>query len=769
MKKAAAPRPREALLLAAGLAAVLLVFYWRNLVGFPFAKTFFWEDFIYQNYPYRAFLAEQLRAGILPFWNPYQFGGMPYVADVQAAAFYPPNALLALFVKGNRLAAEWVELLGVLHALAGGFFMALLVRNRTRCTYAASLSAVAWALGGFFVVRMIHLNILSVVTWMPAILLLLILAVEKRSLAAAAAGGLLFGVSTLAGAPQYTLFIAFLLGLYAFVEMIRGRRKGLSRLAPACHLAVVVGVGGGLSAVQFLPTTQLADLSMRSEMTYEKSTEVSLTPASFATLILPKLYGSAAGWRNDRYWGPGSYFYSWESTAYTGIVILLLAALALLYSSREKGVIFAAVLAVFGIVLALGGYGPLHPLFYKFLPMYDKFRCPGRALILTAFALVFLAGRGARLLGDRPPKSRFAGRSSILVIVGILAATGTVAFFAASSRAATLIGKPFASGDALRAYLFFLVVTAAASVPVIRWSRSSKRLSRASRGFLLLLAVGELFVYGFGYNDGAVDPNAFYRGRSDPVERIRAAVGGEAYRVKTRAPEGLILPRNQGTINHLRSVDGYNQLLLERFNTIRNDATIPLGRRLDLLGVKVYAAFDTTRRSLTLQVNESALPRAYFVGSGEPSGGAAATIERIGEPSFDPRRTVVLEGEAETVRGNASGRAEVSRWGPNRIDITVTSDGPGYLVLNEIAFPAWKVYVNGEEREALTADYAFRAVRLEGGANEVSWRYRSDRLRAGLAVTAVTLVLCALYLFIGGPRRGDRLAVVLRGVWKGSR
>ena len=113
---------RGALSLVLFLTAVLLVFYWKNLIGFPFQQTFFWEDFVYQNYPYRAFLAEQLREGTLPFWNPYQFGGMPYVADVQAAAFYPPNALLAIFVGGNGLDPRWVEMLGVLHALAGGFF-----------------------------------------------------------------------------------------------------------------------------------------------------------------------------------------------------------------------------------------------------------------------------------------------------------------------------------------------------------------------------------------------------------------------------------------------------------------------------------------------------------------------------------------------------------------------------------------------------------------------------------------------------------------------
>ena len=405
MRKGRASSPRkEALLLLGGLAFLLLLFFWKNLIGFPFARTFFWEDFIYQNYPYRAFLAEQLRSGTLPLWNPFQFGGMPYVADVQAAAFYPPNALLALFVSSGRLDAVWVELLGIVHALAGGFFMGLLVRNRTRCTYAAAVAAIAWTFSGFFVVRMIHLNIISVIAWAPAILLLLILSVEKRSVSAALGGGLLFGLSTLAGAPQYTLYILFILGVYALTACARHSAEGGGkRLAPLLYLLLIVLTGGGVSAIQFLPTTELTDLSMRSEMTYEKSTECSMPPASFPTLLLPRLYGNAAGWNNRGYWGPGKYFFTWELATYTGIVIVLLAGIALIFRPREKLVLLGAAIALFGILLALGKLGPLHPLFYHTLPLYDKFRCPGRAILLTSFALILLAGRGAQLLSSRPP------------------------------------------------------------------------------------------------------------------------------------------------------------------------------------------------------------------------------------------------------------------------------------------------------------------------------------------------------------------------------
>ncbi|NNE10320.1 MAG: hypothetical protein HKN20_17300, partial [Gemmatimonadetes bacterium] len=96
------------------IGGVLLVFYWKNLIGVPFEQKYFWEDFIYQNYPYRAFHAEEIAGGTFPFWNPFQFGGMPFFADVQTAAFYPPNWLLVPFALDGTLEARWVMWLEVL-------------------------------------------------------------------------------------------------------------------------------------------------------------------------------------------------------------------------------------------------------------------------------------------------------------------------------------------------------------------------------------------------------------------------------------------------------------------------------------------------------------------------------------------------------------------------------------------------------------------------------------------------------------------------------
>ncbi len=46
-------------------------------------------DILLYFYPYRQYVAETLRAGQMPFWNPYLFMGAPLLANPQAAVLYP--------------------------------------------------------------------------------------------------------------------------------------------------------------------------------------------------------------------------------------------------------------------------------------------------------------------------------------------------------------------------------------------------------------------------------------------------------------------------------------------------------------------------------------------------------------------------------------------------------------------------------------------------------------------------------------------------------
>ncbi len=54
------------------------------------------NDLLFQFAPWRQFLRDSLSQGFLPFWNPHNFAGQPFFADIQTQMLYLPNYLTLL-------------------------------------------------------------------------------------------------------------------------------------------------------------------------------------------------------------------------------------------------------------------------------------------------------------------------------------------------------------------------------------------------------------------------------------------------------------------------------------------------------------------------------------------------------------------------------------------------------------------------------------------------------------------------------------------------
>ena len=84
-------RRRADLVAGAILVTLWAAFFWRFLtpvvvdqVSLPAG------DFSGQFVAFGAYQAERLWQGEVPLWDPYNNGGLPFLADTQAAVFYPP-------------------------------------------------------------------------------------------------------------------------------------------------------------------------------------------------------------------------------------------------------------------------------------------------------------------------------------------------------------------------------------------------------------------------------------------------------------------------------------------------------------------------------------------------------------------------------------------------------------------------------------------------------------------------------------------------------
>jgi hypothetical protein len=94
-------------------------------------------------------------------------------------------------------------------------------------------------------------------------------------------------------------------------------------------------------------------------------------------------------------------------------------------------------------------------------------------------------------------------------------------------------------------------------------------------------------------------------------------------------------------------------------------------------------------------------------------------------------------------------------WSPDRIE--VQAQGPGLLVLSEIAYPGWRVEVDGTDRSVETFDGLLRAVSVASGEHQVVFAFRPDSLYWGLAgfAIAVMCLVAAAWLGRGASRRQE--------------
>lgn len=146
---------------------------------------------------------------------------------------------------------------------------------------------------------------------------------------------------------------------------------------------------------------------------------------------------------------------------------------------------------------------------------------------------------------------------------------------------------------------------------------------------------------------------------------------------------------------------------------------------------------------IKLYENSTVLPRAFvvheakFVPDNELGTENALQIMRV--PEFDPTQTVVISSdsdvgaqrdrkepleEAAPLQTNISqSTATITTYTPERIEIQVSADTEGYLVLTDAYYPGWKASVNGQSQAIYRADAMFRAIQIPAGESDVTFTY----------------------------------------------
>ncbi|MBW1765614.1 MAG: hypothetical protein JRJ65_01005, partial [Deltaproteobacteria bacterium] len=197
----------------------------------------------------------------IPFWNPFVFGGIPFLAHFESTIFYPLD-ILFWFVPPIK--AYGITMF--LHFILASFFMYILARS-LRMGYAGSFAAATVYILNGHILPVLNNGLMfriQACTWIPLILFVLRKAATSKSpYHYAGLAGVLWGFQILSGSPQ-DAFYTFLAGCFFLICHAKPNRPGMGQNRRLLFIACLVFITGvGLTSIQLVPAFEFINRSVR--------------------------------------------------------------------------------------------------------------------------------------------------------------------------------------------------------------------------------------------------------------------------------------------------------------------------------------------------------------------------------------------------------------------------------------------------------------------------------------------------------------------------
>jgi hypothetical protein len=731
-----------ALLAAAGLLVALAG---PALVG----RVYTADDLGAFHLPMRGFYQQCLARGDRFDWSPQLYCGFYLTGEGQVGTYHPWHWLLYRLLPLG--AAFDVECLANYPLMLLGVYCFLRLWRLRRD--AALLGGVMFTFSGFCLLHFVHVNCIAVVAHVPWLLLAIDIAIRGRSRRrrwlAGTAVALFSGSQILLGYPQVVAMSLVLEACYAVMML---RRVGSAENAigedttperrifgmPWWRSSMLLfwkALGFAIGCAQLLPTLEAVGLSSRQSVDAAFRGWGSLDPLNLFQFVAPYLFQSRVVGQNTHEFG-----------CYAGSVTLVLAIWCVASGAAPKRlkplVRAAAGLAAFGLLFALGERGPLYPLI-SWLPPFNKFRFPCRAIVLVHLALAILAAIGWMALGridSELEQSQHQNSRGIvplwsLAVLSAVLAIGGPHWWADHTSSVWQIWY----GPIL---MFSAALLTICAIRKVAWARPA----------LVMLMAADLGAYGLSY---AVYPHAL------EFDQYIAATSVPPGPPDGRVAADLMEPNQPG----LRQGDA---ILLRGWNRVDGYAGLAPARQLDYHGaaaLRVAGAgwiaadvavpgLEIPRRSFAawLPLPDPPLPRARLVTNLVASLDPAHDLGRI------PLETTALVSPASKAAieldSAPSGTVTIVEDRPGLIRLRTDAPGRQLLVISENFHPGWIATLAGKQQPIVRVNGDFMGCVVGPGQADLHLEFRPTSLIAGRRLSAFGLSLW--------------MAVVLIGIYRGK-
>ena len=439
------------------------------------------------------------------------------------------------------------------------------------------------------------------------------------------------------------------------------------------------------------------------------------------------------------YWGeqPGT-----SGPVYAGAIVCFLFVLGLIIvRGPEKWWLLGA--TVFSLILAWGSnLAVINNFLFEYMPLYNKFRAPSMALVVTTLtmsALAILAVK--RFLEDA--KSDIKLSKSLYIALGItggltlLFAVVPDVFFDFTSTADTRFAqipelldaliiqrRNMLVSDAWRSFAFI------AATAALMWAYTRYNLKQA----LFITVLGVLFLVDMWpvckrfVNDDKFMPKKETTAIRDTAadKEVRRLAGNDPhYRVFNLTDHNG--PFNEAFTSYKhKSIGGYSPAKLARYQDV-------IERYLSKFNMNVISMLNT-RFFITpdgVQENHEAFGNCWLVDNVEWVNNAKeeiAAIENVDkETAYIDKVWQKDIDNPEQYNNAAPGIITMTEYrNPGNIIYQSSSTAPKLAVFSEVYYKTWKAYIDGEEATPIRANYVLRALPIPAGEHTIEFKCIDD-------------------------------------------
>jgi hypothetical protein len=731
------------------------------------------------GFAFRDFAVQQWQlTGAIPQWNPYLFGGMPYVAAMHGDIFYPTFWLRLLI--GTDAGMTWGF---ISHLWLAGFGTFLFLRTNGLGFVPSLVGALAYQLGGPIAAYASpgHDGKLFVSALLPFTLLLLTKGIRDARHWAWGALAIVIGLAVLSPHPQLLQY--HLLAAGAWALMLAFGTTGLDRATAIRRLGFALGavvLGMAIGTIQYLPLSEYTPWSPRAGgRDYAYATSYSWPLEELINTYLPQFSGIL-----DKYWGRNGIHLHSE---YLGAVVLLLAPLAFGAGGEARRGFrrFWLGAGIIALLWALGGSTPFFQIVYALVPGTKFFRAPSTMMFVFAFAIAMLAALGTeRLLAGKVSHTYgvgwIVGAAAVALLAMAGALTGLARGLVLDPRLIDVVDANAASVT-MGAWRSFLFVALAAGV-VIALARGKLTARQAGVALPLILAADlwsiEKQYWMFSEPAAklyASDATIDYLKQVKEPTRVAVFAVGEGNPVASHDPQLM----GDGLMVHgIRSVTGYHGNELGRYQLLgkkdegysarlnpsfwqlmninyflTNTDTLPIDGAVRVAGPVTNAA--GTRVSL------------YTLGSDQPFAWVAPVIAKYpddvvlqaaSQPNFATYQVAILDTSASVTAEPLTSlpaplaiTATTTAYRPGGFTVTLSAPAPAgsALVASENYYPGWTATVDGRPAEVFRANYVLMGVPLPAGATTVEFSFDNATYHTGRKITYAAVLLSLLLAAAG--------------------